>query len=72
MLKSIEREILNAHKYKNIKKFGSFKAQISLECYCLACEAEARHIYCFPGGGVVVGGGGSVNFFAFRSFSRKL
>ena len=23
----------NAHKYKNIKKFGLFKAQLSLECY---------------------------------------
>ena len=27
----LEHEILNAHKYKNIKKFGFFKAQISLE-----------------------------------------
>ena len=35
--------------------------------YCLACEAEPRHMYCFSG----VGGGG-VNFFVFRSFSRKL
>ena len=33
MLNSVEHEILNAHKYKNIKKFGFFKAQISLECY---------------------------------------
>ena len=33
MLKSVEHEILNAHKYKNIKKFGLFKAQLSLECY---------------------------------------
>ena len=33
MFNSAEHEILNAHKYKNIKKFGSFKAQISLECY---------------------------------------
>ena len=30
---SVEHEILNAHKYKNIKKFGLFKAQLSLECY---------------------------------------
>ena len=33
MLNSVEHEILNAHKYKNIKKFGLFKAQLSLECY---------------------------------------
>ena len=33
MLKSVEHEILNAHKYININKFGFFKAQISLECY---------------------------------------
>ena len=33
MLSSIELEILNVHKYNNIKKFGFFKAQISIECY---------------------------------------
>ena len=33
MLNSIEHEILNAHKYINIKKFGFTKAQISLECF---------------------------------------
>ena len=33
MLNSAEHEILNAHKCKNIKKFGFFGAQISLECY---------------------------------------
>ena len=33
MLNSVEHEMLNAHKYKNIKKFGFFYAQISLECY---------------------------------------
>ena len=38
--------------------------------FCLACEAEARHMYCFSGDVVVVGGG--VNFFVFRSFSQKL
>ena len=38
--------------------------------FCLACEAEAIHMYCYSGVGVVVGGG--VNFFVFRSFSRKL
>ena len=30
---SVEHGILNAHLYKNIKKFGLFKAQLSLECY---------------------------------------
>ena len=29
----IKHEILNAHKYKNIKKYGFFSAQISLKCY---------------------------------------
>ena len=33
VLNSVEHEILNAHKYKYIKKFGLFKAQLSLECY---------------------------------------
>ena len=33
MLNSIEHENLDNHKYNNIKKFGFFKAQISLECY---------------------------------------
>ena len=33
MLNSIEHEILNAHKYKNIKTFGFLQALISLECY---------------------------------------
>ena len=33
VLNSVEHEILNAHKYTNIKKFGFFKAQLSLECY---------------------------------------
>ena len=33
VLNSVEHEILNAHKYKNIKKFGFFKAQLSLESY---------------------------------------
>ena len=33
VLNSVEHEILNAHKYKNIKKIGLFKAQLSLECY---------------------------------------
>ena len=33
MLNSIKHEILNAHKYKTIKIFSSFQAQIPLECY---------------------------------------
>ena len=33
VLNSVEHEILNAHKYKNIKKFDLFKAQLSLERY---------------------------------------
>ena len=33
MLSSAEHEILNAHKYKNIKKLSIFQAQISLVCY---------------------------------------
>ena len=33
VLNSVEHEILNARMYKNIKKFGLFKAQLILECY---------------------------------------
>ena len=33
MLNSAAHEILNAHKYKHIKKFCILLAQISLECY---------------------------------------
>ena len=29
----VEHGILNAHKYKNIKKLGLYFARISLECY---------------------------------------
>ena len=39
--------------------------------FCLPCEAEARHMYCFSGVNVV----GGLNFcrvLAFRSFSQKL
>ena len=32
-LNSVEHEILNAHTYKNIKKFSFFQTQISRECY---------------------------------------
>ena len=35
------------------------------KCFCLTCEAEARHMYCFPG---FVGGGGGINFFTFVEF----
>ena len=34
----------------------------------LACEAEARHMYCFSGVGVVIVGGGSVNFLCLGHF----
>ena len=30
---SAEHEILNAHEYKNIKKFSIFQTHVSLECY---------------------------------------
>ena len=33
MLNSVEHEIVNAHKYKNIKKFGLLQAQLSRERY---------------------------------------
>ena len=33
MLNSVEHEILNADKLKNIKKVGFFYAQVRLECY---------------------------------------
>ena len=33
MLNSVEHELLNADKLKNIKKVGFFYAQIRLECY---------------------------------------
>ena len=33
MLNSDEHEILNAHKYKNIKKFSFFQTQISREAF---------------------------------------
>ena len=41
--------------------------------FCLTCEAEARHRYCFSGVVVVVVDivGGGINFFVFRSFSQK-
>ena len=32
MLNSAEHEILNAHKYKSIKKFSFFQTEISREC----------------------------------------
>ena len=41
--------------------------QTQFSSFCLACEAEARHMYCFSGGVVVVGGGG-VNFLCFGHF----
>ena len=53
---------------------NTYLAKKEFDGFCLACEAEARHMYCFSGGVVVVVviRGGGVNFFVFRSFSRKL
>ena len=33
MLNSVDHEILNARKFRNIKKFSFIQAQISIECY---------------------------------------
>ena len=33
MLNSAKLETLHVYKYKNIKKFSIFKAQISIECF---------------------------------------
>ena len=36
ILNIAEHEILNAHKFKNLKKFSIFQEHISLECFfCL-------------------------------------
>ena len=37
--------------------------------FCLACEAEARHMYCFSGIGVISGG---VNFLCLGHFLRTI
>ena len=52
---------------------GSFFVDLFLGVivFCLACEAEARHMYCFSGVVVVVvvgGGGGGVNFLCLGHF----
>ena len=39
--------------------------------FCLACEAEARHMYCFSGVVVVVVVGGGVNFLCLGHFLRN-
>ena len=57
-------------RFENRTYLGS--AITSYNVFCLACQAEARHMYCFSGVVVVVVVGGGVNFFAFRSFSRNL
>ena len=43
MLNSAEHEILNAQKYKIIKKLSNLQAQISLECY-FSCSLYPRHL----------------------------
>ena len=55
----------------HMKNQALFSSKDMHSSFGLACEAEARHMYCFSGSGVVVVRGG-VNFFVFRSFSRKL
>ena len=40
MLNSAEHDILNARKYRNIKKFSIFQAQISLECIFLLINVK--------------------------------
>ena len=48
MFNSFEHEIVNAHKYKNIKKFGLFLAQISLECYfSRSLMLKCQHLLAF-------------------------
>ena len=62
------------HLHLAAANFGSYYKWTFWRIYCLACEAEARHMYCFSGV-VVVSGGIGVNFcrvFAFRSFSQGL
>ena len=46
------------------------KATAVMRVYCLACEAEARHMYCFSGVVVVVVVvvGGGVNFLCLGHF----
>ena len=50
------------------------KLRMKFDRFCLASEAEARHMYCFSS--VVVVSVDGVNFFfrvfAFRPFSQKL
>ena len=63
---------LNDRIHRNIlfKKSEKLLNGNTFSYFCLACKAEARHMYCFSSGFIVVGGG--VNFFVFRSFSQKL
>ena len=43
MLNSTEHEILNAHKYENVKKFSILQAQVSLECQQLLTVGICWH-----------------------------
>ena len=48
MFNSAENEILNARKYKNIKKFNIFQTQISLECYfSCSCMLKCQLLWHF-------------------------
>ena len=48
MLNSAEHEILNAQKYKIIKKLSIFQDHISLEWY-ISCELSMKNIISVPG-----------------------
>ena len=52
-----------------VKTLDKRKYFVIIRDICLACEAEARHMYWFSGAG---GDGSGVNFFVFRSFSQEL
>ena len=78
MLETCWTSFLALSIYHQVRISQSASETIYLPSFCLACEAEARHMYCFSGGVVVVVvvvvgvGVGGVNFLVFRSFSRKL
>ena len=67
--------ILGMDMYIDRKVHNMTRFILAFLSYCLACEAEMRHMYCFSGVVLVVVVGGGVNFrrvFALRSFSQKL
>ena len=52
VLNSVEHEILNVHTYKNVKKFGLFKAQLSYfsRSYMLKCQHMCWHFNIYERG----------------------